>query len=172
MGIRVFISYHRADSNYRNKMENILNNAGISYYAVPEDADFDGKKAETIKNFLCKKLKQCDVLICLIGLKTFSRPHVDREIHTALKGLSGSRLGIVGVLLPTRNDSLKAIDTKTFPVKLWQNKDYIVWSEFNDLNTKISDLIRQAYENSKNPKIQTNHSNPCMPLRSKLYYDN
>ena len=170
--MKVFISYHRADSDYRNKLENILDYAGIEYYAVPEDADFNGKKAETIKRFICNRLKQCDVMICLIGKKTFSRPHVDREIHTALKGRPGSRLGIVGVLLPTRNETLKSIDKNTFSVKLWQNKEYVVWSEYSDLKNNISNLIHEAYKNSKNAKIQTNHSNPCMPLRSTVYYDN
>ena len=55
--MRVFISYHRADTAYRRKLENILQSHRIDYYAVPEDADFNGKKAETIRNFLCNKLK-------------------------------------------------------------------------------------------------------------------
>ena len=120
--MRVFISYHRADTAYRRKLERILQNCGIDYYAVPEDADFNGKKAETIRNFLCNKLKKCDVIICLIGKDTYSRPHVDREIHTALKGAIGARLGIVGVHLPTRTDALNSIDLNTFPIKLWENR--------------------------------------------------
>ena len=76
--MKVFISYHRADTKYRYKVENILNNAGIDYYAVSEDADFNGKKAETIKTFICNRLKECDVMMCLIGRETYKRPHVDR----------------------------------------------------------------------------------------------
>ena len=90
--MKVFISYHRVDISYRRKLENILQNYKIDYYAVPEDADFNGKKAESISNFLCNKLKKCDVLICLIGKETYSRPHVDREIHTAFKGEIGTRI--------------------------------------------------------------------------------
>ena len=170
--MKVFISYHRADTKYRHKVENILNNAGIDYYAVPEDADFNGKKAEAIKTFICNRLKECDVMMCLIGRETYKRPHVDREIHTALKGEPGVRLGIIGVLLDTRGDTLKDIDLKSFPVKLWDNKNYVVWTEYKDLNRDIVELVKQAANNSHNKNLQTNHSNPCMPLRATLYYDN
>lgn len=170
--MRVFISYHRADTTYRRKLENILQSHRIDYYVVPEDADFNGKKAETIRNFLCNKLKKCDVVICLIGKDTYSRPHVDREIHTALKGAIGSRLGIIGVHLPTRTDSLNSIDLNTFPIKLWENREYVVWSDWNELNKYIKNLVEEAHQRSYNRKYQTNHKNACMPLRSKLYYDN
>ena len=170
--MRVFISYHRADSYYRHKVENMLNNVGIDYYAVPEDADFNGKSAETIKTFICNRLKECDVLLCLIGQETYRRPHVDREIHTALKGDPGVRLGIVGVLLSTRGDNLDSPNNATIPAKLRYNDDYVVWTEYNDLNSNIRDLIDEAYENSLDRRLQTNHSNPCMPLRTTLYYNN
>ena len=170
--MKVFISYHRADTAYSRKLERILQNYGIDYYAVPEDADFNGKKAETIRNFLCNKLNKCDVLICLIGKDTYSRPHVDREIHTALKGAIGTRLGIVGVHLPTRTDALNSIDLNTFPIKLWESREYVVWSDWNRVNSSIESLIEEAYQRSYNNKYQTNHKNPCMPLRTTLYYDN
>lgn len=172
MNIKVFISYHRADSNYRKKAENILRSHNIEYYAVPENIDFHGQSAESIKTFLCEKLKQCDVLLCLIGKDTYKRPHVDHEIHTALKGNAGDRLGIVGVHLPKRKDRLQAIDLSTFPAKLWDNKDYVVWSEWSKLNDDILNLIQSAYNRSKDRTLQTNHSNPCMQLRKTLYYDN
>lgn len=81
-------------------------------------------------------------------------------------------MGIIGVLLDTRGDTLKGIDLKSFPVKLWDNKNYVVWTEYKDLNRDIVELVKQAANNSHNENLQTNHSNPCMPLRSTLYYDN
>ena len=170
--MKAFISYHRFDSKYRHKLENIFISHQIDYYAVPENKVFDGEKAETIKNYICRKLQKCDVLVCLIGQETYSRPHVDREIHTALKGEPGKRLGIIGVILPTRNETLKSINPDTFPTKLWDNKDYVVWTEWNRLNSAIVDLIQQALLNSSDNRIQTNHSNPCMQLRNKKYYEN
>ena len=153
-------------------MENVLINAEIDYYAVPEDADFNGKKAETIKTYICNRLKQCDVLLCLIGEDTYKRPHIDREIHTALKGAVGVRLGVVSVVLPTRGDSINRIDKSTLPIKIWQNKDYVVWCDYEDLNFNIIDLLDKAESNANNRSLQTNHTNPCMPLRATIYYDN
>ena len=49
--MKVFISYHRADTAYRRKLERILQNYGIDYYAVPEDADFNGKKGRNNPQF-------------------------------------------------------------------------------------------------------------------------
>lgn len=170
--MRVFISYHRADTRYRKKLENILIDKRIEYYAVPEDADFNGKKPETIRAFLCAKLKKCDVLICLIGKETYRRPHVDREIHTALKGEPGVRLGIIGVHLPTRRDSLSAVDLNTFPKKLFDNREYVVWADWKDLNEQIKSFAELARERAFDAKIQTTHSHPCLPLKEKIYYDN
>lgn len=170
--MKVFISYHRADRRYRIKAENILRNVGIEYYAVPEEENFNGWSAQEINRFICSELQKCNVLLCLIGKNTYKRPHVDREIHTALKGDPGVRLGIVGVLLSTRGDSLDSPNKATIPAKLRDNSDYVVWTEYNDLNSNICGLIEKACKNSSNKRLQTNHSNPCMPLRKKLYYDN
>ena len=97
---------------------------------------------------------------------------MDREIHTALKGEVGTRLGIVGVHLPTRADTLNRIDLSTFPTKLRDNREYVVWSDWNGLGSSIRSLIEEAHQRSHNSKYQTNHKNPCMPLRTTLYYDN
>lgn len=169
--MKVFISYHRADSAYRRKTENILKSHNIDYYVVPENKNFNGQSAESIRTFLCEKLKQCDVLLCLIGKETYSRPHVDHEIHTALKGNVSDRLGIVGVLLPKRKDNLQSIDLATFPTKLWDNKRYVVWTEWGNLNDNVVDLVREAYARSTDNKYQTTHRNPCMQLKQTLYYD-
>lgn len=172
MNMKVFISYHRADNSYRKKAENILKSHGVDYYVVPANKSFNGQSAESIKTFLCDRLKQCDVLLCLIGKDTYSRPHVDHEIHTALKGSVGERLGVIGVHLPNRNDQLQNIDLNTFPTKLWDNKEYVVWTEWKSLNDNIIDLVQEAYKRSNNKKYQTNHKNPCMQLRQTRYYDN
>lgn len=169
--MRVFISYHRADRRYRIKAENILRNVGIEYYAVPENVNFNGWSAQEINRFICRKLQECDVLLCLIGQETYRRPHVDREIHTALKGDPGVRLGIVGVLLSTRGDSLDRPNKATIPAKLRDNDDYVVWTEYNELNSNICGLIEEAYSRSRDKRLQTNHSNPCMALRTTLYYE-
>lgn len=170
--MKVFISYHRADTKYRHGVEEILKKHKINYFAVPEDADFNGKNSETIRRYTCNKVRQCDILICLIGRETYSRPHVDREIHEALKGNIGERLGIVAVFLPTRKDTLKQPCYNTISKKLIDNYNYVVWDYWCNLDKGIDTLIENAYENSMDERLQTNHTNPCLPLRKKLYYDN
>ena len=58
--MKVFISYHRADSAYRKKAINILKSHGIDYYVVPENKNFNGKSAESIKTYL----SQLAIAIC------------------------------------------------------------------------------------------------------------
>ncbi len=169
--MKVFISYHRANAKYRRKVENILNHYDLEYYAVPEDANFNGKSQQYIEGFILNKMEDCDILLCLIGLNTYSRPHVDREIHCALKGTVNIRKGIVAVFLPQLEDLTITGKKQIVPVKLQQNKQYVVWSNWNDLNENINVLLEKAISNSRNKKLQTDHSNPCMELRTGKYYD-
>ncbi len=169
--MKVFISYHRTNTKYRRKTENILNQYDLEYYAVPEDTDFNGKSQQYIEDYILRNMEDCDVLLCLIGEGTYTRPHVDREIHCALKGTCNTRKGIVAVYLPKLQDLPKDEKKKIAPVKIQQNKKYVVWSNWRDLNENINELLEDAFANSKNKKLQTNHSNPCMQLRSGKYYD-
>ncbi len=47
--MRIFISYHRADQKYREKIEKILKSNNISYYAVPKNSNFDGSNLQRMK---------------------------------------------------------------------------------------------------------------------------
>lgn len=169
--MKVFISYHRADTKFKKKIVKILNDAGISNYCVPDNANFDGWSHDAIADYIRKELLKCDIFLCLIGRYTYSRPHVDYEIHEALKGTVEKRKGIVAVMLENRMDSKNAINFETFPVKLAQNLEYIVLEQFASIKENIVKALNLAYKNSKNKNIQTNHSNNVMPLRSGKYYE-
>lgn len=169
--MKVFISYHRADTKYRHKVENILKNADIDYYAVPEDVNFDGKYHQYIKDTILNGMKDCDVLLCIVGEETYSRPHVDWELHEALKGGINTRRGILAVMLEKRGDSKNDIDYDTFPNRLQDNEDYIVIEQYASLQDKIVDALNEALDNSWNKKIQTNNQRKLMELRSGKYYD-
>lgn len=169
--MKVFISYHRADTKYRHKVENILRNAGIRRYAVPEDADFNGKYHQHIKDTILKGMNDCDVLLCIVGKETYSRPHVDWELHEALKGGIDTRRGILAVMLEKRGDSKNAIDYATFPNRLQDNEDYIVIEQFASLQDRIVESLNEALAKSRNKDIQTTNKRKLMPLRSGKYYD-
>lgn len=86
MANKVFISYHLADQRYISKIKRKLEKHGIDYYAVDESADFTGWSNQRISEFILSKMSSCNVLLCIVGLKTYSRPHVDYELHHSLKG--------------------------------------------------------------------------------------
>ena len=168
---KVFISYHRADTKQEEILEKILNDNNIEFYSVPKDANFDNWSQEHIAQVICDNMKDCDILICLIGKETYSRPNVDREIHEALKGKPGVRKGIIALLIENRNDSKFNINKKTFPAKLLQNKDYVVIEQFGSFKSNALRWINKAYDNSINSTIQTTHANNVMPLRLTKYFD-
>ncbi|MCM1223035.1 MAG: TIR domain-containing protein [Muribaculaceae bacterium] len=169
--MKVFISYHRADTKFKEKLVAILDYNGIPYYCVPTNANFDGWSHNEIAGYIRQELKDCDTFLCIVGKETYSRPHVDNEIHEALKGAVGKRKGIVAVMLENRLDNKNKINFDTFPVKLAQNLKYIVLEQFSSINDNILKALNLAEENSKNKNIQTNHSNHVMALRSGKYYE-
>lgn len=168
--MKIFISYHLRDQKFREKTENILKHYKIDYYVVPKDINFNGRAHDYIRSCIFNEMKSCNVLLCLVGRETYSRPHIDREIHEALKGEAGERLGIIGVLLSSRQDSFDSVDLNTFPKKLWDNREYVVWTTWENLNSNLLSLLDKAIENANNKNFVTNHSNSCMELRKKKYY--
>ena len=169
--MKVFISYHRKDTKYKEHIIKILKENHIEYYCVPDTQDFDGWTHENIAEFIRSKLNECNILLCVVGRDTYSRPHVDNEIHFALKGEVGTRKGIVAVMLENREDSKNDIDLETFPKKLSQNKEYIILEQFASLKNRLVVALNKAKKNSNNPRLQTNHSNKVMRLRGGKYYD-
>lgn len=169
---KIFISYHRADTKYRQKLESILKEKRIEYYAVPENAQFDGQNHQNIKDQIISCMSDCSIVICLIGQETYSRPHVDWEIHAALRGGVEERKGLIAVMLEVRGDSKNNIDYETFPNRIQDNEEYAVIEQFASLSERLSYAIEVAENNRKNEKLNVDNSRKLMSLRSKLYYDN
>lgn len=169
---KVFISYHRADTKQELMLEEILRENHIPFYSVPKDADFNGWKHEHIAQFICAKMQDCDVFICLVGKDTYSRSHVDWEIHKALKGGFAKRKGIIAVLIENRKDSIYEIDYSIFPTRLQDNEEYIVLDQLGSFRKKVLEDIEYAYINKCDESIQINNTSRLMKLRHRLYYDN
>lgn len=170
--MKIFISYHRADTKYRKKLELILSNAGIKYYAVPESADFNGQSHQYIKDQIVSHMKDCDIVICLVGQETYSRPHIDWEIHAALCGGVKNRKGLIAVMLENRGDSKNNIDYDTFPNRIEDNESYSVFEQFASLSERLNYALETAEANRKDERLSVNNSRQLMPLRTKKYYDN
>lgn len=169
--MKVFISFHRKDIKYKDKISKLLRENNIDYYHVPDEMDFDGYDHQEILNYIKKEMERCDVFLCIVGTETYRRPHVDNEIHEALKGDIDKRRGIVVVLLEERGDSKNNIDEESFPVKLMQNKGYIVIEQFASISKRIIYALNKAKENSKDRMLINNHTNKVMKLRKGKYYD-
>lgn len=170
--MKVFISYHRADEKYRDEIEQMLKDNGIPYYAVPKDSNFNEKNHQHIKDLIVQNMQKCNVVLCIVGKETYSRPHVDWELHEALKGDTKCRKGILAVMLEKRLDNKNNIDFGTFPNRLEDNKDFIVLEQYASLTYMLCNALQQALGNSKDKAIQTNNKRPPMPLRQGKYYDN
>lgn len=169
---KIFISYHRADKKYKDRILDILDEFGYRYFCVDENESFNGWTHQNIANQICSKMEACDVLLCIVGKETYSRPHVDWEIHTALKGGVGNRKGIIAVMLEKRQDSINNIDFDTFPTKLQDNLDYVVLEQYASIDSRMEYAIECALENKDNDSIKVTHKNPVMKLRAGKYYDN
>lgn len=169
--MKVFISYHRADTKAREHIEDLLKDNDIPFYAVPKDVNFDGEHHQYIKDTILQGMNDCDVLLCIVGKDTYTRPHVDWELHEALKGNIHTRRGILAVMLEKRGDSKNNIDYATFPNRLEDNEDYIVIEQYASLQDRLKDALDEALDNSRNRYIQVNNRRPPMPLRQGKYFD-
>ena len=169
--MRVFISYHRADTKAREHIEDLLKDNDISFYAVPKNVNFDGENHQYIKDTILQGMYDCDVLLCIVGKDTYTRPHVDCELHEALKGDIKTRKGVLAVMLENRGDSKNDIDYATFPNRLEDNEDYIVIEQYASLQDRLNDALAAALDNSWNRDIQVNNRRPPMPLRQGKYFD-
>ena len=169
--MKVFISYHRADTKDREHIEDLLKDNNIPFYAVPKDVIFDGEHHQYIKDTILQGMNDCDVLLCIVGKDTYTRPHVDWELHEALKGNIHTRRGILAVMLEKRGDSKNNIDYATFPNRLEDNEDYIVIEQYASLQDRLKDALDKALDNSRNKDMQVNNSRLPMQLRQGKYFD-
>lgn len=169
--MKVFISYHRADTKAREHIEDLLKDNNIPFYAVPKDVNFDGEHHQYIKDTILQGMIDCDVLLCIVGKDTYTRPHVDWELHEALKGNIHTRRGILAVMLEKRGDSKNNIDYATFPNRLEDNEDYIVIEQYASLQDRLKDALDKALDNSRNKDMQVNNSRLPMQLRQGKYFD-
>lgn len=169
--MKVFISYHRADTKAREHIEDLLKDNDIPFYAVPKDVNFYGEHHQYIKDTILQGMNDCDVLLCIVGKDTYTRPHVDWELHEALKGNIHTRRGILAVMLEKRGDSKNNIDYATFPNRLEDNEDYIVIEQYASLQDRLKDALDKALDNSRNKDMQVNNSRLPMQLRQGKYFD-
>lgn len=67
--MKLFISYHLADTKSVEKIKQKLNPLSVDYYSVPENSNFKGLHNEEISKSILNKMSDCQVLLCIVGEK-------------------------------------------------------------------------------------------------------
>lgn len=169
--MKVFISYHRKDTKYRLKLQKILKENNVNYYAVPENANFDGMNHDTIRQTINRHMVDVDVVICIVGKETYSRPHVSHELNAALSEGVGKRKGVIALILENRIDAKDNIDWKTVDARISKNQNYVIIEKFGSFHSRVIKIIKKALQNANNPKIHVKNNMKINNLRSKKYYE-
>lgn len=173
--MKVFISYHRADTIYKNQLVQMLDDLSVPYYVVPEDYNFDGMFHQHVAQIILDNITDCTVTICIVGKETYRRPHVDHEIKATLRGGPGIRNGLIAVMLESRGDSKRNIDRSTFPARIADNigpeHPYVIVKQWASIKSELRKAIQQA-ESNRGSRIPVHNNRPLMNLRTGRYYDN
>ena len=99
---RVFISYHDADREYKDRFVRNMGDSIIDESVQVDDIDDTNLQVETIRqNIRDDYIADATVTIVLVGPCTWQRKHVDWEIGASLRDTKkNSRCGLLGILLP------------------------------------------------------------------------
>jgi len=123
----VFISYHHTnDEHYKNEFERLFSNSyDILETKAVSDGDIDPYlKTDTIRaRIRDEHIRVATVTVVLIGTETWKRKHVDWGISGSIRNTQyNSRTGLLGILLPTRNDyNTGKFNPNTIPPRLYDN---------------------------------------------------
>lgn len=108
---RVFISYfHREDSLERDRFEDEFGAVIESASIYPGEIEKISKR-DSIRQVIRTRIGNCEHVIVLIGMRTFTRKWVDWEIHSALdERLTGRAKPVTAVLVPSLAPKLQSIN--------------------------------------------------------------
>jgi len=170
---RIFISYHRQDSDIKDELVELLEENNYYVRSIDEDHIFDGRKHQEIAQICIDEIEDCDITICIIGKETYSRSHVDHEIKATLRGGFDERKGLIAVMLEERGDSKNNTDLDTFPNRIQDNIsdefDYVVLEQWASIRDRIVDAIDEA-ESRRSENINVKNNRGLMELRQGRYY--
>lgn len=127
---KVFLSYYHMDDQYdRDCFEELFGHLFINKSVKPGDIDTD-VSTEYIKRLIQQEyITDSSVVVVLVGVKTWSRKHVDWEISAALSKKVGGYSGLLGILLPE------------FPMTA-DNK-----YQLGDIPPRLADNVKTGYAN-------------------------
>ena len=124
----VFVSYHdKNDRYYRDKFEVLFDETyDLLISKSVQDGDIpENESPENVQRIIRDDyLRDSTVTVVLIGTETWKRKHVDWEIASSIrKTKHSSRSGLIGLLLPSRDDfKSKGFTRNTIPPRLYDNQ--------------------------------------------------
>lgn len=106
---RVFVSYfHQDEAHERDEFEDLCGSFVSSASIYPGEIPSD--RPEVIRHEIRKRIAACELLLVLIGKRTYTRRWVDWEIRSALdNSMEGGRRPVVGMLTSELSPLLGAI---------------------------------------------------------------
>lgn len=171
---KIFISYHRKNSDKKDELVEILEELNYDVNIIDEDHIFDGRKHQEIAQICIDEIEDCDVTICIVGNETYRRSHVDHEIKVSLRGGFENRKGLIAVMLEERGDSKNNIELNIFPNRIQDNIsdefNYVVLEQWASIRDKIRDAIDEA-EFRRTEHINVKNNRTLMELRQGRYYN-
>jgi hypothetical protein len=167
--MKVFISYHKNDTHYKNKIVSILKKEGIEYSMVPRNCILGECCSIEMQRIIKSRIEDCDLTICIIGKETYLSPHIDHELKVTLD----HDMGILGILLETRSDRLRNLRTSTLPKRIAVNyeNDFpgIKLAQYANIDKVLYNHLEDILENHNEPDL-ANNDIQLMTLVNKLYY--
>lgn len=149
---KIFISYyHKEDQHYKNELEKILGKEyAISRSVQIGDINPNNNTDYTRQIIRDNYLRDSSVTIVLIGKNTWKRKHVDWEIYSSMRNtISNPRSGVIGIILPTRDDFGKGIpfNKYTIPPRLADNLDnkYVSIYDWSDNPNFYQKIIHESF---------------------------
>ena len=174
---RVFISYHDADREYKDRFVRNMGESIIDESVQVNDIDDTNLQVDTIRQRIRDDyIADATVTIVLVGPCTWQRKHVDWEIGSSLRDTkNNSRCGLLGILLHHPDHGKESYRARLVPPRLADN------CNGNDSFAKIYNLpdswiessvrrwVHEAFLRRKNdpppvnsrPQFGHNRSGPC-----------
>ena len=120
---KVYLAFHSDDIFYKEKFEEMFADDIVTKSVQEGDISDTLSDDEIMRQIRENYLADSTVTVVLVGQKTYRRKFVDWEIYSSLRQtIANPRSGLVGILLPTRNDyNTGRYDPSTVPARLVDN---------------------------------------------------
>ncbi|MEY2726708.1 MAG: hypothetical protein RLZZ458_2575 [Planctomycetota bacterium] len=131
---RIFVSHVADDGKYAEKLRDLIGTVSKATITL-------SRATESQYPSLLQQLRECSIIVILIGPKTYSSRMVDREIELAIAPRANQPpAGMLGIILPEHGDFSKPYyEPDSVPVRVHDRVlyNYAVLKKWTDEKDKI-----------------------------------